>query len=152
MFFTTEKASAEQYEALHPADSSSDIGEEVQHARHCHCRRRSSRWPWALAVLFFGANLALIAFIALPDLLDTTRSCLRKVSQPSPLTHDLDIEYHVQQFNGSLLKENIYRQAASPEVDAAWEALGVNCKCLLHSRAIRRISPGLIYSLADHIL
>lgn len=35
--------------------------------------------------------------------------------------------YSTVQFNGSLLKENIYRQGASPEVDAAWAALGVDC-------------------------
>lgn len=26
------------------------------------------------------------------------------------------------------MDENIYRQQGSPEVDAAWEALGVDCK------------------------
>jgi hypothetical protein len=26
------------------------------------------------------------------------------------------------------MQENIYRQAGSPEVDAAWEALGVDCE------------------------
>ena len=30
-------------------------------------------------------------------------------------------------FNGSLLKENVFRQEAGPEVDAAWESLGVGC-------------------------
>ena len=28
------------------------------------------------------------------------------------------------------MKENIYRQAGSPEVDAAWQALGIDCKLL----------------------
>lgn len=41
---------------------------------------------------------------------------------------NIPIKYHRQRFNGSLLKENIFRQAASPEVDAAWESLGVNCE------------------------
>ena len=40
---------------------------------------------------------------------------------------DVDIEYEIVQFNGSLLMENVYRQDAGPEVDAAWEALGVDC-------------------------
>jgi hypothetical protein len=36
------------------------------------------------------------------------------------------------------MNENIYRQVGSPEVDAAWEALGVDCKfsparCLSHN-------------------
>lgn len=38
------------------------------------------------------------------------------------------ITYNLHEFNGSLLKENIFRQDASPDVDAAWEALGVNCE------------------------
>ncbi|KAJ5587751.1 uncharacterized protein N7459_003516 [Penicillium hispanicum] len=52
--------------------------------------------------------------------------CSRHVSQYSPVVNEVGIEYTVQEFNGSLLKENIYRQDASPEVDAAWESLGVN--------------------------
>lgn len=37
------------------------------------------------------------------------------------------VTYHLQKFNNPLLKETVYRQEASPEVDAAWELLGVNC-------------------------
>jgi hypothetical protein len=33
-------------------------------------------------------------------------------------------------FNGTFLHENIYRQDAGPAVDAAWDALGINCKNL----------------------
>lgn len=36
--------------------------------------------------------------------------------------------WHDKLFNGSFLHQNIYRQLASPETDAAWESLGVNCK------------------------
>jgi hypothetical protein len=46
----------------------------------------------------------------------------------APLTEDIDITFQKVRFNGSLLKENIYRQEASPEVDEAWAKLGVNCK------------------------
>lgn len=45
----------------------------------------------------------------------------------APILDAVPIHYHLQGFNGSLLKENIYRQTPSPEVDAAWEALGVSC-------------------------
>lgn len=41
---------------------------------------------------------------------------------------NIPIKYHRQRFNGSLLKENIFRQGAGSEVDAAWESLGVNCE------------------------
>lgn len=44
----------------------------------------------------------------------------------SPLTEDITIGYETVHFNGSLLKEDVFRQSAGPEVDAAWESLGVN--------------------------
>ncbi|KAK0653337.1 Cyclochlorotine biosynthesis protein O [Lasiodiplodia hormozganensis] len=56
----------------------------------------------------------------------TEISCTKQLNQFSPLWGEVDISYEVIQFNGSLLKENIFRQDASPEVDAAWESLGVN--------------------------
>lgn len=56
--------------------------------------------------------------------------CTRQLTQYSPVIPEVGIEYHQEQFNGSFLNENIYRQEASPEVDAAWEALGVNYRSL----------------------
>ncbi|KAL1629125.1 hypothetical protein SLS56_005568 [Neofusicoccum ribis] len=53
-------------------------------------------------------------------------SCTERLNQFSPLWGEVDISYGVQRFNGSLLKENIFRRPASPEVDAAWASLGVN--------------------------
>lgn len=44
------------------------------------------------------------------------------------MLEDIDISYDVVQFNGTFVHENIYRQGAGPEVDAAWEALGVGCE------------------------
>lgn len=44
------------------------------------------------------------------------------------MLEDIDISYDVVQFNGTFIHENIYRQGAGPEVDAAWEALGVGCE------------------------
>jgi hypothetical protein len=41
---------------------------------------------------------------------------------------EVDTTVHTVQFNGSLLKENVFRQEAGPEVDAAWASLGVNCE------------------------
>jgi hypothetical protein len=45
---------------------------------------------------------------------------------------EVGVEYSLQEFNGSLLKENVFRQDAGPEVDAAWESLGVNCMLYKH--------------------
>jgi hypothetical protein len=41
---------------------------------------------------------------------------------------DVDINFHTIRFNGSFTHENIYRQGPGPDVDAAWESLGVGCK------------------------
>ena len=46
----------------------------------------------------------------------------------APLLEDVSISYKTIRFNGTFLNENVYRQSASPEVDAAWEALGANCE------------------------
>jgi hypothetical protein len=46
----------------------------------------------------------------------------------APILKEVDTSIHTVQFNGSLLKENIFRQDAGPEVDAAWASLGVHCK------------------------
>lgn len=43
------------------------------------------------------------------------------------MVKDVAIKYEMQPFDGHFLKENIYRKNASKEVDAAWEALGVDC-------------------------
>lgn len=49
----------------------------------------------------------------------------------APVLRDVSIKYGPTEFNGSFMKEEIYRKEGSAEVDAAWEALGVNCKPLL---------------------
>ena len=52
----------------------------------------------------------------------------------APILKDVDISYTVIRFNGSLLKENVFRQGAGPEVDAAWASLGVDCKIVVGCR------------------
>lgn len=46
----------------------------------------------------------------------------------APLVRDVAIRYEGKEFNGSFMNENIFRQVGSPEVDKAWEDLGVNCE------------------------
>lgn len=59
---------------------------------------------------------------------NVNRSCFARTSKPSPLLSGIEVFCYETQFNGSLLKEVEYRQRAGPEVDAAWEALGINCQ------------------------
>ncbi|KAH8881132.1 hypothetical protein GQ53DRAFT_773550 [Thozetella sp. PMI_491] len=54
------------------------------------------------------------------------KECTTYTTQYSPLFKDVNIKYEVKTFNGSFLAENIYRQPASPEVDEAWNALGID--------------------------
>ena len=46
----------------------------------------------------------------------------------APMTPDIKIAYHEQNFNSTLFGTSIYRQEPSPEVDQAWVDLGVYCK------------------------
>ncbi|KAL3466918.1 hypothetical protein BJX64DRAFT_284070 [Aspergillus heterothallicus] len=82
-------------------------------------------WTTGLAVLisiFAGLAGGFIAYRSR----DLDEMCSRHVSNYSPVLDHIPITYHTQRFNGSLLKENVFRQAAGPEVDAAWESLGIN--------------------------
>jgi hypothetical protein len=51
----------------------------------------------------------------------------------APIVNDMDVKYNIVSSTGSLLRESIFRQDASPEVDAAWDSLGVNCVSFLSS-------------------
>ncbi|CAG8948117.1 unnamed protein product [Penicillium salamii] len=61
---------------------------------------------------------------------DLDTMCHAHTSQYSTITREVGIEYSPQVFNGSLLKENTFRLDAGPEVDAAWESLGINYRSI----------------------
>ncbi|OAP65240.1 hypothetical protein AYL99_01212 [Fonsecaea erecta] len=62
------------------------------------------------------------------------RVCTAHTSQSwSPVEQDVDIHYNSRRFNASFYTESIYRQPASPEVDAAWEELGTELKGIVLS-------------------
>ena len=44
------------------------------------------------------------------------------------MVEDVDVTYKQHNFDGSFSHPNVYRGDASPEVDAAWEAIGADCK------------------------
>jgi len=56
--------------------------------------------------------------------LDTT--CAAYTTQYSPVLKEAKLKYSITRFNGTFMDEDIYRQTGSPEVDAAWQALGVD--------------------------
>lgn len=104
--------------------------EELVGSSEGRCQKRSSRIgfvPLQNTILVIIIVLLILELLAGFMLWYRFASCTCVVARTSPITEDVKITYQEERFNGSLLKENIYRQAASPEVDAAWEGLGVNC-------------------------
>ncbi|KAJ6103028.1 hypothetical protein N7486_005455 [Penicillium sp. IBT 16267x] len=89
----------------------------------CSSFTKSFLWFTALSVFFMSGTL--FGFFWRGDL---DGLCSQHVSQYSPIMKKVGITYTMHEFNGSLLQENIFRQDAGPDVDAAWEALGVNSK------------------------
>ncbi|CAD6502133.1 BgTH12-02374 [Blumeria graminis f. sp. triticale] len=74
-------------------------------------------------------------------------TCLEYSQKWSPIMEELDNSYHTVQFNGSLFKENTFRLPAGPEVDKAWDSLGINYRALAlpKSQAARSgLSPGQV--------
>jgi len=57
--------------------------------------------------------------------------CLEHTSRDSLITPDVRVEWQTISFNGSLLKETVFRHDAGPEVDAAWESLGVDFRSIV---------------------
>jgi hypothetical protein len=49
----------------------------------------------------------------------------------APIVKDVRPGWHDEVFNGSFLHQNVYRQPAGPEVDAAWGALGINYRSVV---------------------
>lgn len=45
----------------------------------------------------------------------------------APFIKDVGLKFHTVQFNGSFFRETSFRGDAGPEVDAAWQSLGVGC-------------------------
>ncbi|KAJ8062858.1 hypothetical protein OCU04_008112 [Sclerotinia nivalis] len=52
--------------------------------------------------------------------------CPSYVQHYSPILNDIDTSYQPVMFNGSFMKENVFRLKAGPEVDEAWGSLGVH--------------------------
>ncbi|KAF9889812.1 hypothetical protein FE257_006902 [Aspergillus nanangensis] len=92
--------------------------------------RRSSVWWKIFLYPIVIATIFIAGIFSGFNWQDVNNRCVQHVSQKSPLLRDMDVNYHVQQFNGTFMHENIYRQDAGPEVDAAWAALGVDYRPL----------------------
>ncbi len=56
----------------------------------------------------------------------------------APLSNDIGLNYHDQQFDAKLIDTNVYRLNGSDEVDAAWEELGISCELRSYILGISR--------------
>lgn len=77
--------------------------------------------------MFFNKNSVCTAHVSQNSTFPVWKRQTVLMETTAPLLNQIDLSYNIIRFNGSFLKENIYRHPGSPEVDAAWEALGVNC-------------------------
>ncbi|KAK8066242.1 hypothetical protein PG997_012989 [Apiospora hydei] len=111
-------------------DNEYDSEEEESQARR---RRKQTSWRENL-----GCNLCILAVVSIVSAVlgamlasrnvDLDSKCSAYTSQYSPVLKDVKIKYDMVSFNGSFKAQTIYRQNASPEVDAAWEALGLDSR------------------------
>ncbi|KAK4171324.1 hypothetical protein QBC36DRAFT_199588 [Triangularia setosa] len=72
--------------------------------------------------------------------MDLDRQCAMRTSQyckstfmyklRTPVLNEVDHAYSITSFNGSFMKEVVYRLQGSPRVDAAWEALGIEASII----------------------
>jgi hypothetical protein len=82
-----------------------------------------------LLIAIIGAIIAVAIFVAgvhVGSSFDFESRCAAQTSQWSPLLRDVRIRHRETKFDGTFHKENIFRKAPSPEVDAAWEGLGID--------------------------
>ncbi|KAK6212194.1 tat pathway signal sequence [Colletotrichum tabaci] len=94
-----------------------------------HSVHRRRVWGYAAAAAVFivsniisarvGAHLASSAT-------NLDRACAAHTTQWSPVLQNVDVKYDWKHFNGSFMQEDVFRKEASPEVDAAWESMGVD--------------------------
>jgi len=101
--------------------------------------------PFLLWCLSIAIAVVTGVWIGSGHLADADRFCTKHISQYctkchfkkllvcadsklAPLLEDVDISYKTVRYEGSLMQENIFRQTGSPEVDTAWESLGIECK------------------------
>lgn len=118
-----------------------------------NCSRSRSRWSlfvsFTVLLLYSLCVLLLGSFIGTNHPTNLDSKCTKHTSKYcelnlptiqsarlihlAPVMEAVDVTYKKHLFDGSFSHPNIYRQDASPEVDAAWTALGADCMDTLPS-------------------
>lgn len=97
-----------------------------------HTKQKLITVPWQLqwlaAWLNFIAGIVLVVVLILQSY-DLDKACLASANMYSPAFDEVDLSYREQVFSDlSLLATNIYREDPNPQVDAAWNDLGIGCE------------------------
>ncbi|KAF7551987.1 hypothetical protein G7Z17_g4615 [Cylindrodendrum hubeiense] len=109
-------------DVYHAGSDSDDFNDKYDYAA---AKRPRRGWRSCL-----GMTVSLLAIILVSGLtgawisfafLNMDQNCALHTTQ-----WYVDIKYAFKEFDGHFMEENIYRKNASAEVDAAWEALGVD--------------------------
>ncbi|KLU84983.1 hypothetical protein MAPG_04017 [Magnaporthiopsis poae ATCC 64411] len=121
-----------EYSPLAATDCQSEPHDDIKLARGSILAGCKPRLPIVgIATFFVLSNLVCCLFgtyigrFAQP-VVDLDRKCSFHTSEYSPILSEVGVKYADISFNGSFMRQNIYRRPASPEVDAAWEALGAD--------------------------
>ncbi|KZL74637.1 tat pathway signal sequence [Colletotrichum tofieldiae] len=94
---------------------------------HSKLRRRVWTFTAAAAVLIVSNIVsARVGAHFASGVTNLDSACAAHTTQWSPVLKDVDVKYDWKHFNGSFMQEDIFRKEASPEVDTAWESMGVD--------------------------
>ncbi|MCJ1332214.1 hypothetical protein MMC10_008906 [Thelotrema lepadinum] len=95
---------------------------------------------WPLLCLIAGLTVGGHLGSYVPWVRNLDQRCMSYISEDSPVIQEVDIEFDVVHFNGSLFKRNLFRQDAGSEVDEAWESLGVDYRAAIVPIELAEIS------------
>ncbi|KPI35209.1 uncharacterized protein AB675_10170 [Cyphellophora attinorum] len=101
-------------------------------SRPLHTLRSSRASMLALLTIFFASCvISSLCGLIVGRRYPSDSGAIHHVSKWSPVVDGVPMSFHIEQFNGTFVHENIYRQDASPEVDAAWDGLGVRFRNII---------------------
>jgi len=121
----SDESKSEDAESLLPEES------HFQTQRALASRHGSSLPRIIFLVLSHCVLAAFAALLGSKWRLDADVFCSQITSRFSPVITDLGLKYHTVQYNGSFFNKTVFRNDASPEVDAAWSSLGIDYRAIV---------------------
>jgi len=124
----TTRSSADGHDAR-DSDSLLSHSKEVERIEYHPRARRTALW---IVLSLLASHIIALAggWILSRLLMNRDSICARYTAQYSQIHADLRIQYSTVKYNGSFFHQTVYRRDPSDEVDAAWQALGVDYRPL----------------------